>query len=757
MGHWRIGARCALVVLIALMFAASADARAPVIAYVDATSGAFSLYDAQTGNSLAAPALPIGGIVKRFATSQDGRYVVYDDGAGLIHLWDRGTLADVALPGIDVSSSTPDSLTVSDSGLIAFDDNGNGPVRVYSSALRRFVSTGLASTNNNRQSRLSGDGHYLATTCNSNCKPPANSGSDAYVQDLTTRLNVPFPDNISGSDQRDEEHPCPNKDGSLVGLNITNPMQTDIFMYDRTSQSVVPLPGINDPVNNDLDCVLDSTGGYIGFSSAAGFRLYQRSTSSFLPLPSAIVNAAGARPATASLSDPYSMAGLVGPRRPVIAYVDPTTGRLHFYDAQRQVDLGTQPVPSNLTRWAVSLNGRYILYSDPTTRHLHLVDRSTGLQVPLAGIDVYANPGSLSVSNNGLVAFDDNLNGPTVVYSSALQQFVSTGLSSDNGHRMPRLSGDGHYLATTCLDSTNPCITPSGGDSDVYVQDLSSATNVPFPDNLTGTSGVDENFPCVSTTGSLVGFEVPNPVQTDILVYDRTAGKLVSLPGLNNPTADDRQCVLDSSGNFIGTQDDAGNVRVYSRSAHGFLMLPPQIAGRVWFIQPPSGVASVSGSTLRFSAGTSATNRLTITLSAGKYTLLDLGAPISAGAGCTSVRYDTVTCPATGISLITVNLSDQSDSATINAPSPAQIDGGSGNDTLRGGSGADELLGGDGNDTLVGGLGVDTLEGGAGNDTLLAQDGIVDAAIDCGDGAADQATIDAAEAGRTVGCETVKQ
>src|SRR5439155_15560847 len=106
------------------------------------------------------------------------------------------------------------------------------------------------------------------------CKPASNSGSDAYVQDLAARRNVPFADNISGIDQRDEEHPCLNNDGSLVALNITNPMQTDIFMYDRTTQSVVPLPDINDPVNNDLDCVLDSSGNYLGFVSATGFRLY---------------------------------------------------------------------------------------------------------------------------------------------------------------------------------------------------------------------------------------------------------------------------------------------------------------------------------------------------------------------------------------------------------------------------------------------------------------------------------------------------
>ena len=63
MGHYRTAARYALVLLSGLALAGSAHARAPVIAYVDATSGAFSLYDAAAKKALPAPALRIGGIV----------------------------------------------------------------------------------------------------------------------------------------------------------------------------------------------------------------------------------------------------------------------------------------------------------------------------------------------------------------------------------------------------------------------------------------------------------------------------------------------------------------------------------------------------------------------------------------------------------------------------------------------------------------------------------------------------------------------
>ena len=73
-------------------------------------------------------------------------------------------------------------------------------------------------------------------------------------------------------------------------------------------------------------------------------------------------------------------------------------------------------------------------------KKLHLLDRATNAQVPLPGIDVYANPGSLSVSNTGRIAFDDNGNGPALVYESATGQFVETGLAAANGHRQTRLS-----------------------------------------------------------------------------------------------------------------------------------------------------------------------------------------------------------------------------------------------------------------------------------------------------------------------------
>jgi Ca2+-binding RTX toxin-like protein len=53
----------------------------------------------------------------------------------------------------------------------------------------------------------------------------------------------------------------------------------------------------------------------------------------------------------------------------------------------------------------------------------------------------------------------------------------------------------------------------------------------------------------------------------------------------------------------------------------------------------------------------------------------------------------------------------------------ADLDGGSGNDSLTGGLGSDVLVGGTGKDTLAGGLGANVLIGGAGADELTGGTG----------------------------------
>src|SRR5512139_4109554 len=96
-----------------------------------------------------------------------------------------------------------------------------------------------------------------------------------------------------------------------------------------------------------------------------------------------------------------------------------------------------------------------------------------------------------------------------------------------------------------------------------------------------------------------------------------------------------------------------------------------------------------SAGVLTYTAASLAVNAVTVSLSAGSYTIDDPGeAAISLGAGalaagCANVDANTVTCPQSAISAWNVQLADQADSANLGAIlEPTTIRGGQGNDTL---------------------------------------------------------------------------
>ncbi len=256
-------------------------------------------------------------------------------------------------------------------------------------------------------------------------------------------------------------------------------------------------------------------------------------------------------------------------REPVISYVD-ETGVFRLYDEELNAEVDPPPaVPANFPgfRYAISLDGRYIVFND-TQKKLHLLDRATNTQIPLPGVDVYTanGPGGLTVSNTGRIAFDDNGNGPAVVYESATGQFVDTGLVASNGLRQTRLSGDGVFLGA--IDA----------GQDPYVQDLSSKSDTGFPKDAV----LAEAHPCMDADGSLFGFDKPAGIALpyDVYLFDRSVSppQAVDLPGLNDSLKDETNCVLDAAGDYIGLiYDQAGTAtfRVYSRASAAFLTLPP--------------------------------------------------------------------------------------------------------------------------------------------------------------------------------------
>jgi Kelch motif/Galactose oxidase, central domain len=264
----------------------NAVARRPVVAYLN--NGHLGLYDSQTHQDLPVPPLPAG--LTRFSISQNGRYIVYlDPTSKHIHLFDRYVHHELSLPGIDASDHGNNLMSVSNTGLIAFDHDGSDTTQVYDSKAKHLIDTGLPADNAHRQPSISADGHYVATTCLDHCVAPTVDGDDAYVQDLRTKQNVPFPDDLAGPNGG-EEHPCINGDGSLVGIDITKGMVTNIYLYSLFGGDLLPVP--NDPAAANAHCALDQSGQHVvleNFGTGVD-RLYDRLTGALVPLPSKIQN-----------------------------------------------------------------------------------------------------------------------------------------------------------------------------------------------------------------------------------------------------------------------------------------------------------------------------------------------------------------------------------------------------------------------------------------------------------------------------------
>jgi hypothetical protein len=344
-------------------------------------------------------------------------------------------------------------------------------------------------------------------------------------------------------------------------------------------------------------------------------------TTSFRRATLTVLSAALALLALAALAP---TADAAGPRRPVASFVD--ANGLHLFDLQKKREIKQPPVPVEKPatfRYGMSLDGRFVVYTDGK-KNLHLLDRFNGQERPLPGIDTSNNPGNLTASDAGLIAFDDNGNGPTQVYDSKARQFVTTGFAAKNKQRQPKLSGDGHYLATTCLDGAK------------CVKELSAASSDPFVQNLvnrmdTGFNGAvamrDSEHPCINDDGSLIALDRQNPNANsprDVFLYERTTAKLLPLP--MDPNVPETFCKMDATGNYVGWLFDNKDIKVFDRARNKFLGLPPGLDTmsalvssvdvskfRVKPKRPKSGESMI----LSFTLTTKANVRITISRSNG--------------------------------------------------------------------------------------------------------------------------------------------
>jgi hypothetical protein len=378
-------------------------------------------------------------------------------------------------------------------------------------------------------------------------------------------------------------------------------------------------------------------------------------------------------------------------RKPIISYLDAQES-FQLYDVEAGANISPAPpvpVPKEGAaqfRWGMSSNGRYILFND-ADKKLHLLDRINDQQVPLPGIDVAANPGDLTVSDAGLIAFDENQEVPTYVYDSGTKQFVDIGIDANpseptNDLRQPRLSGDGNFMVNTCFDDEGAmCETTKDGDSDAYVHDLVAKLQVPdFPDQPEG-EGLGEEHPCINGDGTLIAVERSNPVQTDIFLFQRSGNEFSALetPGLNDPEDNDRYCGLSADGAYISNvQNDV--FKLYERSSESFLDLPELPFDQRSTLSEP----------------------------------LVLPVPISGPAGGNARR-----CGGKAANLVGTAKRDR-----IKGTRKRDVIAGlGGNDLIRGLGGNDIICGEKGMDRLVGGRGRDVLLGGAGKDVLLGGKG----------------------------------
>ncbi|CAN5509089.1 hypothetical protein BH20ACT18_BH20ACT18_10150 [soil metagenome] len=149
-----------------------------------------------------------------------------------------------------------------------------------------------------------------------------------------------------------------------------------------------------------------------------------------------------------------------------------------------------------------------------------------------------------------------------------------------------------------------------------------------------------------------------------------------------------------------------------------------------------AGEARVVNKLPSFRASAGEANRVTVARTGARtFTIEDLGAPVTPGAGCTAVSANKARCIAPGRRSVIpgpVNLGDGDDAATTRgADVPVLLDGGAGSDRLSAGSGSapvlaggpddDILTGGEGDDLIFGEAGFD--QGAAGNDQIDGRGG----------------------------------
>jgi Tol biopolymer transport system component len=152
----------------------------------------------------------------------------------------------------------------------------------------------LNSEDDDRMPSLSGDGRWLAFASS---RPGGEGLQDLYLYDLRERRLEPLPGLNSASR---ETEPAISADGRWLAFVSTRPQQPgkpagtgnlDLYLYDRQSRALVPLPGLNSP-GAEQSPALSPDGRFLAFVSerignpgARDLFLFDRQAQRLLPTP----------------------------------------------------------------------------------------------------------------------------------------------------------------------------------------------------------------------------------------------------------------------------------------------------------------------------------------------------------------------------------------------------------------------------------------------------------------------------------------
>lgn len=192
----------------------------------------------------------------------------------------------------------------------------------------------------------------------------------------------------------------------------------------------------------------------------------------------------------------------------------------------------------------------------------------------------------------------------------------------------------------------------------------------------------------------------------------------------------------------MGATTDIGRARVA-----GVLAFALAVLALSWVDEARGGVASVCNGNACYQAPAGEDNTLDVSPAAGGQGVVftDATAPVTAGAGCTSLNAHAASCmSSSGAAVSVITVGDLDDSVAVTDVLVGGVSGGAGNDTLtsfttfgftsgvwRGDGGNDtitaseggRLRGGTGDDTLTGGSLRNELEDGPGDDSVAGGGG----------------------------------